>query len=166
MVLSPPYRFRAYWRGDTTHYYVPATFVCERLGIRDRIDFAVDTGSHTTFISQTDALRLGMDYRKLATARAELKTIYGPLSRYLLYDYQLIFDSENMGRFIMDASKGGPYFDFPMSIIDAANERTTPAYLPSILGARFLREFDAVLRLHKDSPIMTIDLFSKDVAHL
>ena len=164
MSLSPPYRFRAYWRGDTAHYYLPATFVCEGLGIRDRIDFAVDTGSHTTFISQADAARLNIDYGKLTAAKVELKTLYRALSRYLVYDYHLIFESENMGRFTLDASRDGPYFDFPMSIV--ANEGITPATMPSILGTWFLQEFDAVLRLHKNNPVMMIDLYSDDVAHL
>jgi len=166
LTLSSPYRLRAYWREDTAHYYIPTTFTCEKLGIRDRIDFTVDTGSHTTFISQADAAKLGLDYRKLATAKTELRTLNGPSRRHRLYDYQLIFDSENMGRFILDASICGSYFDFPMSIIDAAKECVTPENLPSVLGTWFLREFDVVLRLHKDSPVMTIDLYSEDVAHL
>ena len=168
MVLSPPYRFRAYWRENTAHYYIPATFTCEKLGIRDTIDFAVDTGSHTTFISQADAARLGLDYRKLATEKTELRTLNGPSRRYLLYNYQLIFNSENMGRFILDASISGAraYSDFPMSIIAVVKEGVTSENQPSVLGTWFLREFDEVLRLHKDSPVMTIDLYSEDVAHL
>ena len=71
-----------------------------------------------------------------------------------------------MGRFILDASISGPYSDFPMSIIAVAKEGVTPENQPSVLGTWFLREFDAVLRLHKDSPVMTIDLYSEDVAHL
>jgi hypothetical protein len=45
--------------------YVKTSLICRRLSIDKTIEFLVDTGATRTTITDTDVIKLGIDYRKL-----------------------------------------------------------------------------------------------------
>ncbi len=52
--------------------YIDAVMICEKLGIEESVKFLVDTGASKTTISESDAIRLKINYEELQKLNGRL----------------------------------------------------------------------------------------------
>jgi hypothetical protein len=74
--------------------YVVAVLESEVLGIRETIEFLVDTGASRTTICDKDAVRLGIDFGRLERLSEGMLGIGGLVDTYVLKDVKLTFRRE------------------------------------------------------------------------
>ena len=74
--------------------YVKTGLICKRLNIDRTIEFLVDTGATRTTITDTDVIKLGIDYGKLQRLDRGMLGIGGEVDTYILRDAKLIFETE------------------------------------------------------------------------
>jgi predicted aspartyl protease len=78
--------------GDGGLGYVSANLICLTYNINAVVKFYVDTGSTTTTINQTDALRIGVPYPILNQSIIPTRTPNGPIYPLILPNCQIFFN--------------------------------------------------------------------------
>lgn len=72
-----------------------AVLDCEVLGMRDTVEFLVDTGASRTTIRDKDVIRLGIDFSKLEKLSEGMLGIGGLVDTYVLRNVKLAFRRED-----------------------------------------------------------------------
>jgi len=71
--------------------YVVAVLESEALGLRETVEFLVDTGASRTTICDKDTVRLGIDFGRLERLSEGMLGIGGMVDTYVLRDVKLTF---------------------------------------------------------------------------
>jgi hypothetical protein len=75
--------------------YVVAVLESEALGMRETVEFLVDTGASRTTICDKDAVRLGIDFGRLERLSESMLGTGGLVDTCVLRDVRLTFRREN-----------------------------------------------------------------------
>ena len=75
--------------------YVVAVLESDSLGLRETVEFLVDTGASRTTICDKDAVKLGIDYDHLERFSDGMLGVGGVVNAYILKDVRLIFRRED-----------------------------------------------------------------------
>lgn len=86
-------------KGPLEAAYVVSTVTLKDLNVAHRVEFLVDTGASRTIISDRDALRLGVDYKKLLRAGLSLG-IGGRVDTYASKNVDLVFLTADMEQYV------------------------------------------------------------------
>ena len=123
-------------RGKSGLGVVSAYLLSKEVG-EAAIRFYVDTGASHTTIAYRDALRIGIDYKKLKKAPFKVSGVGGVVDAYLLPNCMLLFQFERSA-----------YIEYLSGIIvlkyDPRNKEELKRALtvPSLLGIDFLRHYN------------------------
>jgi len=71
--------------------YIDAVMICEKLGIEESVKFLVDTGASKTTISESDAIRLKINYEELQKLETGMMGIGGVVNTYSIKELTLAF---------------------------------------------------------------------------
>ncbi|MFZ0513853.1 MAG: retropepsin-like aspartic protease [Candidatus Nitrosopolaris sp.] len=72
--------------------YIDANLICARHNINGVVRFYIDTGSTTTTINQTDALRIGIPILLLIPSSNPTHSVSGLIYPHILPDCQILFN--------------------------------------------------------------------------
>ncbi|MEM2965215.1 MAG: retropepsin-like aspartic protease [Candidatus Bathyarchaeia archaeon] len=111
---------------------INAIFICEKLGIREPLTFCIDTGATTTCLSERDAIRLGINIRKLEKRTRPAIGIGGKADVYILKDVKLLFKGDTKGW-----EETFPEMDI---IVPSKTAKPYMAGVMNLLGFDFLRK--------------------------
>jgi predicted aspartyl protease len=90
--------------GDTSHArYLDGHIIIPGLGIRGSVSFLIDTGADASVLAETDARRIGVDYRKL-TRVAESYGIGGVSRNYSEAAAIVLQDASNLHLFDIEVT--------------------------------------------------------------
>jgi predicted aspartyl protease len=127
---------------------VAACFSCLKRSLGDTVFFLVDTGSTSSFLSEVDTKRFGLDYSTLKQLpKTEWVTgIGGVLPLYQIADEcKLTFGVVQSQNKILTHVKTLDHFNVvKVEISDAVVKDRIMKAIPSILGMDILREFKFV----------------------
>jgi hypothetical protein len=108
--------------------YISAILMVEKFNINAPVRFYVDTGASRTLISDRDALRIGVDYKKLRKAPEKVQGLDGEVDVYLLPKCMLVFSFADC-----------VHIEFLSNIfVLHSGNRTT---IPSLLGIDVLKKY-------------------------
>lgn len=112
--------------------YVVAVLESETLGMRETVEFLVDTGASRTTICDKDAVRLGIDFRRLKRLSEGMLGIGGLVDTYVMSDAKLTFRTEDGESHVENFDR---IYVLKHVVRDEKTMRT-----PSILGRDMLNE--------------------------
>ena len=114
--------------GEAAAPYVPGYIDFPGLGITERIDFPIDTGSYATCLHPRDIERLGIDYQRLDPSSLTGSAGIGGIRGYYLEPAYLMFQERD----------GTPRFcELDVLICESSATQQVLGF-PSLLGRDFL----------------------------
>jgi hypothetical protein len=116
--------------------YVVAVLESDALGMRETIEFLVDTGASRTTICDKDAIRLGIDFGKLEKLGEGMLGIGGVVDTYVLKDVKLVFRREDEKSHVQNFER---IYVLKHVVLDERIMR-----IPSILGRDILNKYALV----------------------
>ena len=116
--------------------YVVAVLESDALGMRETIEFLVDTGASRTTICDKDAIRLGIDFGKLEKLGEGMLGIGGVVDTYVLKDVKLVFRREDEKSHVQNFER---IYILKHAVLDERIMR-----IPSILGRDILNKYALV----------------------
>jgi hypothetical protein len=116
--------------------YVVAVLESDALGMRETIEFLVDTGASRTTICDKDAIRLGIDFGKLEKLGEGMLGIGGVVDTYVLKDVKLVFRREDEKSHVQNFER---IYILKHAVLDEKIMR-----IPSILGRDILNKYALV----------------------
>ena len=115
---------------------VVAVLESDALGMRETIEFLVDTGASRTTICDKDAIRLGIDFGKLEKLGEGMLGIGGVVDTYVLKDVKLVFRREDEKSHVQNFER---IYVLKHVVLDERIMR-----IPSILGRDILNKYALV----------------------
>ena len=112
---------------------VVAVLESDALGMRETIEFLVDTGASRTTICDKDAIRLGIDFGKLEKLGEGMLGIGGVVDTYVLKDVKLVFRREDDKSHVQNFER---IYILKHAVLDEKIMR-----IPSILGRDILNKY-------------------------
>jgi len=113
--------------------YVVAVLESKLLGIRETVEFLVDTGASRTTICDKDAIKLGIDFSMLEKLGEGMLGVGGVVNTYVLKDVKLVFRREDERSHVESFER---IYVLKHAVLDEKILR-----LPSILGRDMLNKY-------------------------
>jgi len=113
--------------------YVVAVLESEALGMRETVEFLVDTGASRTTICDKDAVRLGINFGRLERLSEGMLGIGGMVDTYVLRDVKLTFRREDEESHVENFDR---IYVLKHAVLDERIMR-----IPSILGRDMLNKY-------------------------
>jgi len=127
--------------------YAVAVLECEALGVRDTVEFLVDTGASRTTICDKDVIRLGIDFSKLEKLSEGMLGIGGLVDTYVLKNVRLTFRKENGESHLENFDR---IYVLKHTVLDERIMR-----IPSILGRDMLNKHALVYDKRQEKAYIT-----------
>jgi predicted aspartyl protease len=128
--------------------YIDVLFIHEESGIREIITFCIDTGANSTCLFEREAIRLGIDLRKLKRV-GRIGGVGGMVNAYLLKDAKIGFpiDQHRMAVvsfqtiliLILGKNPIRRIVEFLISMLESKSRSENQKGLPNLLGFDFLK---------------------------
>jgi hypothetical protein len=127
--------------------YLDVLVSLQKSEVKRKISFLIDTGSPRTIVSERDALKLGLKFRRLERLDEELLGLGGFSETFRLEDVTLLFAS----------GKGGHSELLPEVIVhrESSLPEEIKKQIPSLLGRDMIGRFVLVLDEGQDMVYMT-----------
>jgi len=131
--------------------YVVAVLESKLLGIRETVEFLVDTGASRTTICDKDAIKLGIDFSMLEKLGEGMLGIGGVVNTYVLKDVKLVFRREDERSHVESFER---IYVLKHAVLDEKILR-----LPSILGRDMLNKYLFVYDNKRGKAFVTDETF-------
>jgi len=142
------------WSADVP--FLVAFLTYERLNIKKRIVFLIDSGASKTTILDGDAIRLGIDYSRLQRHKEGTTGIGGTVDTYIIPDVKLFFKSSEGS---IHEEKLKEIFVLKHNLERMKKEETERIkMLPSVLGRDVINRFKLVLCKDDDIALLTDEI--------
>jgi len=131
--------------------YVVAVLESKLLGIRETVEFLVDTGASRTTICDKDAIKLGIDFSMLEKLGEGMLGVGGVVNTYVLKDVKLVFRREDERSHVESFER---IYVLKHAVLDEKILR-----LPSILGRDMLNKYLFVYDNKRGKAFVTDETF-------
>ena len=126
--------------------FIDSIFICEDLGIEESIEFLIDTGASRTTITDSDAIRLRINYQRLNKLEQGLTGIGGDVETYSIRKVNLLFKI-NSEYFIEDIDE--------ILVTKHTQNLEKVKWIPSILGRDFLNKYVVIIDAQQGKVVLT-----------
>lgn len=141
-------RLSGYFKaGPLEAAYITAVLAIPKIGMRQKIEFLIDTGATKTTILDRDALTIGIAYAKLSRLKQPLLGLGGLVDTYVAKDAEIYFRTDN----------DSEHRELLPELLVVKHKKIDENIMriPSVLGRDILNKYRLVYEKRKDLVVIT-----------
>ncbi len=139
---------RGYFKGPPLEAaYMTAVLSIPRIGVKEKVEFLVDTGATKTTILDRDATALGIPYINLSRPKQPLLGLGGVVDTYVARDAEISFRAEGDIEHKVQLPE--------LLVVRHRKADTNIMRIPSVLGRGILNEYKLIYDKRSDLVLVT-----------